>query len=49
MKDCAFYGDSLSDKPVMEAAGFPHCVNPRSQELKDAAALNAWPVLAWST
>ncbi|CAK0799147.1 unnamed protein product, partial [Prorocentrum cordatum] len=48
LADAAFYGDSLSDLPVLLRAGRPHCVNPRSAELVAVAEERGWPVLSWT-
>jgi HAD superfamily hydrolase (TIGR01490 family) len=48
LKDCAFYTDSYSDLPVMEAVGRPVAVNP-DVRLRHEAARRGWPVVDWGT
>ncbi len=43
---CAFYSDSMSDLPMLEAVGHPVAVNP-DPRLRRLAAARAWPVLDW--
>ncbi len=42
----AYYGDSINDRNMLEAVGFPHTVNP-SEELRKIAVEKNWPVLNW--
>ncbi len=44
IKECAYYGDSTSDIPILSAVGFPNPVNP-SDELKATAEANNWQIL----
>ena len=41
-----YYGDSISDLPVLSSVGYPVCVNP-DNKLKKAARQNKWPVVNW--
>ncbi|MDV6010923.1 HAD-IB family hydrolase [Haloechinothrix sp. LS1_15] len=41
------YGDSYSDRPLLEAVGHPVAVNPDPQLYRHARA-NHWPVVSWS-
>ena len=41
-----YYGDSISDLPVLEIVGNPVCVNP-DRELKYEARKRGWNVLIW--
>ena len=43
-----YYGDSISDLPVLEIVGNPVCVNPDS-ELKNEARKRGWNVLIWNS
>lgn len=43
---CAFYTDSYSDLPVLEAVGEPVAVNP-DRRLRRAALQRGWPVVDW--
>lgn len=47
MKDAAYYGDSLTDIPVMEACGFAVAVNPVPR-LEAHALASDWPVVHFS-
>jgi HAD superfamily hydrolase (TIGR01490 family) len=42
-KDCAFYTDSLNDRPLLEACEYPVTVHP-GKELSALAAERSWPV-----
>lgn len=42
----AYYGDSINDRDILEAVGFPHAVNP-SGALRRVAEAAGWPVLNW--
>ncbi|MBN1210645.1 MAG: HAD family phosphatase [Myxococcaceae bacterium] len=43
---CAFYTDSYSDLPVLEAVGRPVAVHP-DHRLRREAARRGWPVVDW--
>lgn len=43
---CAFYTDSYSDLPVMEAVGRPVAVHP-DRRLRREALRRGWPVVLW--
>ena len=43
---CYAYGDSLNDRWLMEAVGWPAAVNP-SRDLASMARTRGWPVLDW--
>ncbi len=47
MSDCAYYGDSYSDLPILLAVGTPVVVNP-DLRLRLAARRRAWPIEDWS-
>jgi len=42
-----YYGDSISDIPMLERVGFPVAVNP-GEKLLALAQKNAWPMRNWS-
>jgi HAD superfamily hydrolase (TIGR01490 family) len=44
---CAFFSDSSSDLPLLEAVGEPVAVNPDGK-LRSVAALRGWKVIKWS-
>lgn len=44
LKDCAYYGDSFSDIPVLEAVGHPVAVNPDAR-LKERAIKEGWTIV----
>jgi HAD superfamily hydrolase (TIGR01490 family) len=44
--DAWYYGDSISDLPVMQLVGNPVCVNPDKKLLK-AAHKNNWKIYLW--
>ncbi|MEW6525627.1 MAG: HAD family hydrolase [Spirochaetota bacterium] len=46
IKSTYYYADSIADIPVLEAVGFPQCVNPQPALLK-LARLKGWPVHRW--
>jgi HAD superfamily hydrolase (TIGR01490 family) len=46
LKDCTFYTDSIVDRPVLEAVGYPHCINP-DPKLRYLARARGWPVQDW--
>jgi HAD superfamily hydrolase (TIGR01490 family) len=47
LRRCFAYGDSSSDKWMLEAVGKPAAVNP-SNDLARIARRNDWPVLLWA-
>jgi len=46
LKDSFAYGDSISDKFILESVGHPHAINP-DPLLKRIARKNKWPVEYW--
>jgi HAD superfamily hydrolase (TIGR01490 family) len=46
--DAWYYGDSISDLPVLKAVGNPVCVNP-DKKLKKAALKRDWKILSWKS
>jgi len=46
LEDAAFYSDSASDLPLLEAVGFPSVVSP-DRKLRQVAMSRGWPVLDW--
>ncbi|MGQ0505502.1 MAG: HAD family hydrolase [Myxococcaceae bacterium] len=46
LSECAFYTDSASDLPVLEAVGRPVAVNP-DRVLRREALRRGWPVVDW--
>ncbi len=46
IKSAYYYADSVADIPVLEAVGFPQCVNPDSA-LRKIAHIKGWPVHRW--
>ena len=44
--DTWYYGDSISDLPVLSSVGKPICVNP-DKKLKNAALQRGWKILQW--
>lgn len=48
LRRCFAYGDSASDRWMIEAVGRPAAVNP-SADLARIAGRNDWPVLHWRT
>ena len=46
LADCAFYSDSYSDLPMLEAVGEPIAVTP-DPRLRRAAKSRGWPILDW--
>lgn len=44
LSECAYWGDSDTDIPIMESVGFPFAVNPAPGLAAKAAAAN-WPVV----
>jgi len=46
VSDAWYYGDSISDIPVMQIVGIPVCVNPDKKLLK-AAHKNNWKIYLW--
>jgi HAD superfamily hydrolase (TIGR01490 family) len=47
LADCAFYSDSMSDRPMLEAVGRPVAVHP-DPRLRRLARSRGWPVADWS-
>lgn len=47
LDDCAFYSDSISDAPLLEAVGKPIVINPDFR-LRRLAKKRRWPVRRWS-
>jgi HAD superfamily hydrolase (TIGR01490 family) len=45
-EDAWYYGDSISDLPVLKMVGFPVCVNP-DRKLAKAANENSWKICYW--
>lgn len=43
----SYYGDSLSDAPVLAAVGSPYAVNP-DPRLRRLARRRGWPILDWA-
>ena len=48
LRDCAFYTDSASDIPLLEAVGSPQVVHP-DQKLARVAAQRGWPIHRWTS
>lgn len=48
LRECTFYSDSWSDRPMLEAAGRPVAVNPDPRLRRHAARLG-WPQVDWGT
>lgn len=46
LKDCAFYSDSVSDLPMLEAVGRPVCIGP-DPKLRRIAKTRGWPIEDW--
>lgn len=46
LRDCAFYSDGISDRPLLEAVGHPVAVNP-DPRLRWVAWRRGWPVVRW--
>ena len=44
--ELAYYGDSINDRYILEACGFPYTVNP-SASLRVLAERQHWPILSW--
>ncbi|MGP7995819.1 MAG: HAD family hydrolase [Streptosporangiaceae bacterium] len=47
LADCYAYSDSVTDRPMLEAVGRPHAVNP-DRALRRLAQQRGWPVLEFS-
>lgn len=45
-EDAYYYGDSISDLPVLAGVGYPVCVNP-DKKLKRVAKRRGWDVRLW--
>ncbi len=45
-RDSWYYGDSISDLPVLNEVGHPVCINP-DEKLKRIAEKNSWTVKYW--
>ncbi len=48
LADCAFYTDSISDLPMLEAVGRPVVVHP-DPKLRRCASARGWPIVDWGT
>lgn len=48
LSECAFYTDSVSDLPALEAFGHPVAVNP-DPRLRREASHRGWPITDWGT
>jgi HAD superfamily hydrolase (TIGR01490 family) len=48
LKDAWYYGDSISDLPILEAVGNPRCVVP-DKKLKKIAGKRGWDIEEWGT
>lgn len=46
LEKLAYYGDSINDRYILEACGYPYTVNP-SDSLRKLAAEQGWPILTW--
>ena len=46
LADFAYYGDSINDRNILEAVGFPCAVNP-SAALRELAGAKGWRILNW--
>jgi phosphoserine phosphatase len=46
LKEAAFYTDSYTDRPLLEAVGFPFAVNPDFR-LRRLARKRGWPILEY--
>ena len=46
LAELAYYGDSINDRYILEACGFPYTVNP-SASLRALAEQLHWPILSW--
>lgn len=46
LSECAFYSDSTSDRPLLEAVGRPVAVNP-DPLLRWTAGRRGWPIVEW--
>lgn len=44
--ELAYYGDSINDRYILDACGFPYTVNP-SASLRALAEQAHWPILRW--
>lgn len=44
LNECAYFGDSTSDIPILEKVGYPYAVNP-AQGLKERAEAESWKIL----
>ncbi|HSI04255.1 MAG: HAD family hydrolase [Myxococcota bacterium] len=47
LADCAFYSDSFSDLPMLEAVGEPVVVTP-DPRLRRHARARGWPIVTWT-
>ena len=47
LRQLAYYGDSINDRYILEACGFPYTVNP-SASLRTLAERLNWPILRWT-
>lgn len=48
LADCAFYSDSITDLPMLEAVGRPVVVDP-DPRLRRIARARGWPIEDWGT
>lgn len=46
LDECAFYTDSITDLPLLDAVKVPVCVNPDAR-LRRLAKRRGWPMLRW--
>jgi HAD superfamily phosphoserine phosphatase-like hydrolase len=46
ISDAWYYGDSISDLPVLTIVGYPVCINPDRQLMKKAREKN-WIIFNW--
>lgn len=44
LEECFGYSDSITDRPLLEAVGKPHAVNP-DRALRKVAIASGWPIL----
>ncbi len=46
-RQLAYFGDSINDRHILSACGFPHTVNP-DPALRELALARNWKILNWS-